>query len=137
MKESTLPLKQLGLTHLEVVLPQLLEQARREQWTSETVLARALGAEIEGRDRRANERRLKAARMPGKKTLESFAFSFQPSLGDRPGAGVGRPLVCPGDDQGALLGTAGHRKNTPEPGVGRTSTRRWPHGPLYDASRAC
>jgi|SRR5450755_2575679 DNA replication protein DnaC len=83
MKESTLPLKQLGLTQLELVLPQLLEQARREQWTSETVLARALGAEIEGRDRRANERRLKAARMPGKKTLESFDFSFQPSLSER------------------------------------------------------
>jgi DNA replication protein DnaC len=83
MKESTLPLKQLGLTQLELVLPQLLEQARREQWTSETVLARALGAEIEGRDRRANERRLKAAHIPGEKTLDSFDFPFQPSLSER------------------------------------------------------
>jgi DNA replication protein DnaC len=83
MTLNTLPLKQLGLTQLEMVLPQLLEQARREQWTSETVLARALAAEIEGRDRRAHERRLKAARMPGQKTLDSFDFPFQPSLSER------------------------------------------------------
>jgi DNA replication protein DnaC len=78
-----LKLKQLGLTQLEAVLPHFLEQARREQWTSETVLVRALAAELEGRDRRANERRLKAARLPGQKTLESFDFSFQPSLPQR------------------------------------------------------
>src|SRR5712692_4749796 len=77
------PLKHLGLTQLEKVLPTLFETARQEQWTYELFLTRALGAEIEGRDRRAAERRMAAARLPTLKTLEAFDFSFQPSLSER------------------------------------------------------
>src|SRR6266571_5378180 len=77
------PLKQLGLTQLEKVLPTLFETARQEQWTYELFLTRALGAEIEGRDRRAAERRMTAARLPALKTLEAFEFAFQPSLSQR------------------------------------------------------
>src|SRR6266704_2144541 len=77
------PLKQLGLTQLEKVLPTLFETARQEQWTYELFLTRALGAEIEGRDRRAAERRMTAARLPTLKTLEAFDFTFQPSLSER------------------------------------------------------
>ena len=40
-------------------------------------------AEIEGRDRRAAERRMSAARLPVVKTLEAFDFSFQRSLSER------------------------------------------------------
>jgi DNA replication protein DnaC len=77
------PLKQLGLTHLENALPLLLETARQEQWTYEQFLKRAIAAEIEGRDRRAVERRMSAAHLPVVKTLEAFDFSFQPSLCER------------------------------------------------------
>ncbi|HEY6408879.1 MAG TPA: IS21-like element helper ATPase IstB, partial [Ktedonobacteraceae bacterium] len=75
--------KQLNLTHLEAGLPQVLEAARREQWTYETLLERALAAELEGREQKAIARRLKAARLPSKKTLDAFDFSFQPSLAER------------------------------------------------------
>lgn len=75
--------KQLNLTHLEAGLPQVLEAARREQWTYETLLERALAAELEGREQKAIARRLKAARIPSKKTLDAFDFSFQPSLAER------------------------------------------------------
>ncbi len=71
-------LKQLGLTHLEQALPRLFETARQEQWTSEQFLKQAIAAEIEGRDRRAAERRLRAAHLPVVKTLEAFDFSFHP-----------------------------------------------------------
>ena len=54
------PLKQLGLRHLENALPLLLETARQEQWTYEQFLRRAIGAEIEGRDRRAVRDRTRA-----------------------------------------------------------------------------
>ena len=54
-------LKQLGLTQLEKALPTLYETARQEQWTYETFMNRALASEIEGRDRRAAERRMTAA----------------------------------------------------------------------------
>ncbi len=68
-------LKQLGLTQLEKALPTLFETARQEQWTYEQFLKQAVGAEIEGRDRRAAERRMSAARLPVAKTLEGFDFS--------------------------------------------------------------
>lgn len=76
-------LKHLGLTQLEKALPLLFETARQEQWTYETFFTRAIAAEIEGRDRRAAERRMAAARLPTIKTLEAFDFSFQPSLSER------------------------------------------------------
>jgi DNA replication protein DnaC len=77
------PLKHLGLTQLEKALPALFETARQEQWTYELFLNRAIAAEIEGRDRRAAERRMTAARLPTIKTLEAFDFTFQPSLSER------------------------------------------------------
>ncbi len=77
------PLKHLGLTQLEKALPDLFEMARQEQWTYETFMNRAIAAEIEGRDRRAAERRMTAARLPTIKTLETFDFAFQPSLSQR------------------------------------------------------
>jgi DNA replication protein DnaC len=81
MKKGTY--KQLNLTHLEAALPQMLDGARAQQWTYETFLERALMAELEGREQKAIARRLKAARIPGKKTLDSFDFAFQPSLSER------------------------------------------------------
>jgi DNA replication protein DnaC len=76
-------LKHLGLTQLEKALPALYETARQEQWTYETFMNRAIAAEIEGRDRRAAERRMTAARLPAIKTLETFDFPFQPDLSER------------------------------------------------------
>src|SRR6266705_3898203 len=76
-------LKHLGLTQLEKALPTLFETARQEQWSYELFLKRAIAAEIEGRDRRAAERRMTAARLPVLKTLEAFDFAFQPTLSER------------------------------------------------------
>lgn len=73
----------LGLTQLEKALPTLFETARQEQWTYETFMSQAVAAEIEGRDRRAAERRMTAARLPTIKTLEAFDFGFQPDLSER------------------------------------------------------
>ena len=81
MKKGTY--QQLNLTHLETALPHVLEAARREQWTYETLLERALAAELEGREQKATARRLQAARIPSKKTLDGFDFSFQPTLSER------------------------------------------------------
>jgi DNA replication protein DnaC len=81
MKKGTY--KQLNLAHLEAALPHLLELARQEQWTYETMVERALVAELDGREQKAIARRLKAARIPSKKTVEGFDFSFQPSLSER------------------------------------------------------
>src|SRR6266571_232149 len=76
-------MKTLGLTQLEKALPVLFEQARQQKMTYETFLQRALDAEVEGRNLRAAQRRIQAARLPVTKTLEAFDFSFQPSLSER------------------------------------------------------
>jgi DNA replication protein DnaC len=73
----------LNLAHLEAGLPQRLDRARTEQWTDETFLDRALTSELDGREQQAMARRLKSARIPAKKTLDGFDFSFQPSLSER------------------------------------------------------
>jgi hypothetical protein len=66
-------------------------------------LKRAVGAEIEGRDRRAAERRMSAARLPVVKTLEAFDFS-DPSQPLRTAAvGTRRSLFCPERDEYHLV----------------------------------
>src|SRR5256885_13910179 len=82
-------LKQLGLTQLEQALPALFETARQQQWTYETFLNRAMAAEIEGRDRRAAEPRMSAARLPTLKTLEAFGFALPPTPSERLPWGLG------------------------------------------------
>lgn len=73
-------LKALSLRYLENELPALYEQARMHGLTYEAFLRRVLLMEIEGRKQAAGQKRLKAARLPMRKTLEEFDFAFQPSL---------------------------------------------------------
>jgi DNA replication protein DnaC len=76
-------LKPLGLTQLAQVLPSVLEEARQQQWSYEAFLRRALQTELTGRQQRALERRLRAARLPAQTRLETFDFSFQPTICER------------------------------------------------------
>jgi DNA replication protein DnaC len=76
-------LQALRLAHVEAGLPDLYEQARLHGLTYEAFLRRVLMLEIEGRKLAAQQTRLKAARLPVRKTLEEFDFSFQPSVNER------------------------------------------------------
>ena len=76
-------LKALSLRHLEKGLPQLYEQARMHSLTYEAFLRRVLTMEVEGRKLAAGHKRLKAAKLPTRKTLEEFDFTFQPSIDER------------------------------------------------------
>jgi len=76
-------LKGLGLTTLAKVVPTVLETARQEQWSYETLLQQAVGTELAGRAERAYQRRVRAAHLPSVKSLEGFDFAFQPSLSVR------------------------------------------------------
>src|SRR5207245_6968954 len=73
----------LRLSHVETGLPDLYEQARLHGLTYEAFLRRVLLLEIEGRKLVAQHKRLQAARLPTRKTLEAFDFSFQPSVNER------------------------------------------------------
>ncbi len=76
-------LKALSLRHLEKGLPDLYEQARMHSLTYEAFLRRVLTMEVEGRKLFAQQKRLKAAKLPIRKTLEEFDFAFQPSIDER------------------------------------------------------
>lgn len=73
----------LHLKYVENQLPDLLEQARLHSLTYEAFLRRVLTLEIEGRKATASRNREKAARLPLRKTLEEFDFSFQPAISNR------------------------------------------------------
>lgn len=76
-------LEKLKMDHLETQLDAVCEQAAQEDLDYKSFLARALGAEWQGRHRRGIEARLRQARFPWVKTLEQFDFDFQPSLDRR------------------------------------------------------
>lgn len=75
--------KELHFSHLEAGLPPLLEEARTHALTYDAFLRRALLLESEGRKGVAHLRRLQAAKLPARKTLEEFDFTFQPTLSER------------------------------------------------------
>ena len=128
--------KQLNLTHLEAALPHVLEAARREQWTYETLLERALAAELDGREQKAIARRLKAARIPGKKTLDGFDFTFQPTLSERRLRELADLSDVANLYQCGLSRPSWNRQNPSEPGVGGASAHGGAFGAVYAAFRA-
>lgn len=76
-------LQALHLKHVEKGLPDLMEQARMHSLTYDAFLRRFLTMEVEGRKLAAAHTRLKAAKLPVRKTLEEFNFAFQPSIDER------------------------------------------------------
>lgn len=75
--------RSLHLKYVENKLPDLLEQARLHSLTYEAFLRRVLTLEIEGRKAAASHNREKAAKLPVRKTLEEFDFTFQPAISER------------------------------------------------------
>ena len=76
-------LEKLKMDHLEAQLDSVCEQAAQRDLDYKTFLTQALQTEWQGRHLRGIETRLKQARFPWIKTLEQFAFEFQPSLDRR------------------------------------------------------
>ena len=58
----------------------LADQARAENWTHETYLARVLEEEVLARETSGGHLRVRAARLPAVKTLDDFDFAFQRSV---------------------------------------------------------
>lgn len=70
----------MKLDHLGESLDAVCEQAAKRELDYKAFLTEALATEWRGRHLKGTETRLRAARFPGVKTLESFDFAFQPSL---------------------------------------------------------
>src|SRR5271154_1251600 len=60
--------------------PALADRAREESWSYEKFLQALLATEVSVRDSHGGENRIKAARVPARKTLEEFDFTFQHSI---------------------------------------------------------
>ena len=58
----------------------LAERARAEAWSHEEYLAACLQREVAARDAHGGEGRIRAARFPGRKTLEEFDFDHARGL---------------------------------------------------------
>jgi len=76
-------LEELGLSNAVVYLDALLEKAQRENRTYIDFLNDLLEAEVAERQKRNMEVRTKLARLPYRKTLAEFDFSFQPSIDEK------------------------------------------------------
>jgi DNA replication protein DnaC len=83
LEQVRLRLEELGLHRASEILDARLEAAQNAQSTYLTFLGDLLEAELSERKRRNLEVRTKLARLPYRKSLDEFDFSFQPSLDER------------------------------------------------------
>jgi DNA replication protein DnaC len=100
-----------GLTARAATVPAFLDQARQPEPTYAVCRTQALEAALAGRAERAHARRLRAARLPARKTREGCDFGFQPSVPEW----LIRELATR-----HLLQTATHVLFLGPPGVGKT-----------------
>ena len=61
-------------------VPRLAERARAESWTHEEFLTACLQREVSARESHGGEGRIRAARFPGRKSLEGFDFDHARGL---------------------------------------------------------
>jgi DNA replication protein DnaC len=76
-------LSNFGLTTAAELLDARLEDASQSEMTYITFLRGLLEAEEQKRKQRSEETRLKLSRLPHRKTLDEFDFTFQPSIDTR------------------------------------------------------
>ncbi len=76
-------LKRLQLTHLRDTLAAVLSEAAKEKWTYLEFLDRILGREVDSKQGKRIQMGMQIAHFPCVRTIETFDFSFQPSVDER------------------------------------------------------
>jgi DNA replication protein DnaC len=76
----TAQLKTLHLSGISQTLDMRLRQATDERWAASELLSRLFADEIEQRDQRLLETRIRRANIMPDKTIDQFDFSFNPTL---------------------------------------------------------
>ena len=95
----------------DAALPKLAERARAEEWSYERFAEALLASESSSRDAHGGEGRIRAARFPGRKTLEEFDWSFQRSLKKELVLHLAQLDFLLGKENVVLLGPPGTGKN--------------------------
>jgi DNA replication protein DnaC len=91
-------------------VPKLAERAREESWSHERFLEAVLSTEVASRESHGGENRIKAARLPARKTLEEFDFTFQRSVRKQVVEHLGQLDFLHGRENVVLLGPPGTGK---------------------------
>ena len=113
------PAKTSELTHIfralkapaaAMAMPKLAERAREESWSHERFLEAVLSTEIASRESHGGESRIKAAKLPARKTLEEFDFTFQRSVKKQIVEHLGQLDFLHGKENVVLLGPPGTGK---------------------------
>jgi DNA replication protein DnaC len=99
-------------------LPKLADRARAEEWSYERFAQALLSAEHASREAHDGEGRIKAARFPGRKTLEEFDFTFQHSVKRTLIQHLGQLDFLHGRENVVLLGPPGTGKTHPSIAIG-------------------
>src|SRR3954470_12085248 len=95
---------------LREAVPRLAERARAESWTHEEFLVACLQREVSARESHGGEGRIRAARFPGRKSLEEFDFDHARGLKRDLIAHLGTLDFVTAKDNVLLLGPPGTGK---------------------------
>jgi len=83
IEDLRISLTDLGLLKAAELLDPLLEKAARDQPSYLEFISDLINLEKQARRQRSEETRFKLSRLPHRKTLDEFDFSFQPSIDKR------------------------------------------------------
>src|SRR5579872_1497246 len=108
---------------LAAAISRLGERARSEGWTHEEFLAACLEREVAARQDHGGEGRTRAARFPGRMTLEDFDFDHQRSLKRDTIAHLGTLDFVAGKENGVFLGPSARARPTWPSGWGSGPAR--------------
>jgi len=111
-------LERLKLHRIEEILDSVAEQAAKAEWTYIDFLDHLLCAEAEAKYEKGVAMRIRMARLPFKKTLEQFDFSFQPSIDKRKINELTKLRFIEDGENLSFLGP---------PGVGKTHSANYPY----------
>src|SRR5271155_4516516 len=111
-------LKQLRLPTVLREFPKLADQCAKESTTFEQFLLRLVEQEMLDRERRATERRIKAAKFPVSKSLETYNFLDMPTLNKKLVIDLARCEWIGRRENVLALGNSGTGKTQPGAGPG-------------------
>jgi DNA replication protein DnaC len=103
---------------LREAVERLAERARAESWTHEEFLVACLQREVSARESHGGEGRIRAARFPGRKSLEEFDFDHARGLKRDLIAHLGTLDLVAGKENVLLLGPPGTGKTHLATGLG-------------------
>ena len=122
-RRDRLPHRALKAPTLREAASRLGERARTEAWTHEEFLVACLQREVAARETHGGEGRIRAARFPGRKSLEEFDYDHARGLKRDQIAHLGTLDFITGKQNVVFLGPPGTGKTHCE-----TGSRRASHG---------